>query len=306
MSKIADYIKSLLPSFETSRLKESLMSLQEEIMTFVAPAIEKLVPIFPTTWRWRNKDVRTIAEYIQNNAKIAKLPPRSNLITILNYSLKNMVLALPFMKGEVDKAFGRMVANDGLTFSKTTLIQYAEVAEFFVKYVQTLVNFITSAELNASESGQHLKGVAPDDITWLKANLPTFMTALRVMSLEVTQLKQDMHSIPNMLVDEASEDEAKILVGHGKMDPFGFATLPWPLSWGFHIQLYWANRQVDKYERAKIEAKAIEYRILLLKQQIEEQTTDAATEKLLEITEERLMKLRFRIAKMEEDYGLTN
>jgi hypothetical protein len=46
----------------------------------------------------------------------------------------------------------------------------------------------------------------------------------------------------------------------------------------------------------------VEYRILLMKQKIENGVGDAATERLLEVHEERMEKLRYKIAKLEQEY----
>lgn len=302
MKSFSSYIKSLLPSFETSRLKSALNSLCEEIQEILIPTIEKLLPIFPANWKWRNNDVKTFMTRIQTTVKLKKVPGNANAIVIINAVLANMLVTLPFMRGEVDRAFGREVAADGLTYSKTTMLQYGELADFFVRYTQILINYVTSAELNAINGSQKVSGVGPDDLDYLRMNIPTYLVALRVLAVDVNQLKSDMRSIPDMVVDESTEEGAVALIGSHKANPLGFANLPWPISAIYRIRLGWAERQVAKYESLVAESKAVEYRILLMTQKLEEGHGDAATEKLLEVHEERLEKMRYKIAKLEQEY----
>ena len=300
----SQYIKQLLPSFETSRLKQTLASICEEIETLLAPTVERLKPIFPANWKWRNKTAKHLMEEIQHGARIKKVAPAANAIAIIDYTLQNMLKIIPFVKGEVDKAFGREIAATGLSFNKTTLIQFAELAEFCVNYTQRLLNFVTSAELTSINGTQHITGVGPEDETWLKSNLPTYITALRVMSIDLADLKSDMNSIPDMVVDEHTEQDVQLVVGRSKVDPMGFASVPFPLSLIFSVRLSFADWQVNRYETALAESKVVEYRVLLMKQQIEEGHGDAALERLLQVSEDRLMKLRYKIAKMEDAYEL--
>jgi hypothetical protein len=304
MKSFSSYIKSLLPSFETSRLKSLLNSMCEEIQEILIPTIEKLLPIFPANWKWRNNDVKTFMTRIQTTVKLKKVPGNANAIVIINAVLANMLVTLPFMRGEVDKAFGREVAADGLTYSKTTMLQYGELADFFVRYTQVLINYVTSAELNAINGSQKVSGIGPDDLDYLRVNMPTYLVALRVLAIDVNQLKSDMRSIPDMVIDESTESGAIALIGSHKADPLGFASLPFPLSTIYRIRLGWAESQISKYEALVAESKAVEYRILLMTQRIEEGHGDAATERLLEVHEERLEKMRYKIAKLEQEYDL--
>lgn len=302
MKSFSNYIKSLLPSFETSRLKSLLSSMCEEIQEIIIPTIEKLLPIFPANWKWRNNDVKTFMTRIQTTVKLKKVPGNANAITIINAVLANMLITLPYMRGEVDKAFGRDVAADGLSYNKTTMLQFSELAEFFVRYTQVLINYVTSAELNAINGSQKVSGIGPDDLDYLRVNIATYLVALRVLAIDINQLKNDMRAIPDMIVDESTEEGAIALVGSHKADPLGFAALPWPLSSIYRIRLGIAERQVAKYETLIAESKAVEYRILLMKQKIENGVGDAATERLLEVHEERMEKLRYKIAKLEQEY----
>lgn len=59
-------------------------------------------------------------EEIQHGARIKKVAPAANAIAIIDYTLQNMLKIIPFVKGEVDKAFGHEIAATGLSFNKTT------------------------------------------------------------------------------------------------------------------------------------------------------------------------------------------
>ena len=58
-----------------------------------------------------------------------------------------------------------------------------------------------------------VSGIGPDDLDYLRVNMPTYLVALRVLAIDVNQLKSDMRSIPDMVIDESTESGAIALIG---------------------------------------------------------------------------------------------
>ena len=301
---ITSYLRSLLPSFAVSNLKESVLLTLDALSKQLLPAIKNVNSIFDRKWKYKDKTAKHLVEYIESNTRITKLPPQASAFEIIEYVTTNALTTLPYIKTEIEKNFGRAISNSGLTFTKANYLQYCEVAEFYKRFTAILLNFVTAAELNGIEGKQRVEGVGPDDVEWLSANVAIYTIALRVLSYDVNTLRSEIRNIPDMVIDSSTEQETKMMVGASRLDPFGFASLPFPISVIYHCRLRGVEKDAEAYEELKAEQQVIEYRILLIKQRIENGQGDAAIEKLLTIQEERLLEQRRKIAKLEEEYGI--
>lgn len=306
MNNVSTFISSLLPSFESSKVKDNLTNLNTEIGEHTIPAMASLLLAFPPKWKWKNKDVAYLNNYIADNYKGRISVRDANSLDIANQCLVNMQTTLPFAIKQVVDMFGGNIAATGLTFDKATVLRYAEVAEFVINYTRKLSNFISATELaELTGSRVTVSNVSPGDLEFLKSGVHTFVVGLDIMALTVADLKSGYATIPKAIVDESSENDMSVVVGRDKMDPFGFASLPFPLSVFLHVRLAIADWQMDRYEQAVADAKVIQYRSLLIKQMIENGTGDANVEGLLEDEEAELKVVKRKIAQMEDKYGLT-
>ena len=299
---VMTFIKGLLPSFESSKVKDGLRLAAEDLASKIAPIVKNLVRCFDRNWKYKNKDAKWLIENI--HVKVNKLPPNASLFEKIDWIISNLGTTIPFIQTELDRKLSREVAIIGLSYSKANLLQYCEIVTFFKQYVTIFVNFISAAELNAIDGKQRVEGVGPDDVEWLRAKYAIFITACRILSYEVNALKTELSRIPDMTIDSTTEKEANIIIGSSKLDPFGFASLPFPISLLYHLRLRGVESDAEEYEDLKATATAIEYRIILLKQRIDSGSGDAALEKQLSIQEDRLLTQRRRLAKLEEQYGL--
>ncbi len=303
---LSKYLQSLLPSAETADLKTGLTNNAERIETTVIPSIDRCLPIFGPTYRFKDEIIQDIAASLAKelNATSLKLHHSTGLMEHMNAVFKNMLVTIPYVRKEIDNTFGRNFTNVGLTFSKGNIIQFCEVVDFVVNYVRVFVNYLTATEL------MHLEGkkVDPDlpkgDPEYLRANALVFVTAMGIMANSLDELKNAMRRIPDAIVDKDSEAEIRVTVGDSNLDPLGFAVLPFPISLIFHYRLNRAEKEAEELERTKAEARLVEYRILLIKQRIDGGQGDAAIEAELEIQADRLYKIRQRQSKLEEKYGV--
>ncbi len=301
---VSDYITKLLPTFESSRVKDTLTDLSKEIDQFTLPTVQGLIETFPHDWKWKSKNVSNLDKAIRDsyNGKVFKRDASS--LELIERALTNLQVALPLMKLQADKAFGTMIASEGLTFDKASILQYAEAAVFFINYTRRLTNYISAAEVAELSNSRSVKGISPDDEEFLLANRYTFGIALNVMVIDGKTLKEDMRMVPAVAVSPDTESDMRVVAGNSKMDPFGLTTLPFPLSFVFRAGMVMVNWQLSNYDAAQEEANVQQHRMILLKEIIESGKSDAATENALADAEERLLLANRSLAKMEEEYGV--
>lgn len=301
---IMRFIRALAPSFQGNKLKDGIIVLNERISTQLLPQLEKALSVFNEDWKYQDAWAKTVSGNIEKDLKLKKLQPRACMFAKLEWIAKNLQSTLPFIKQETDRSFGNEVSSIGLTYSRANLLQYAECATFFVSYVSLLINYISAVELNAVSKRQHLEGIAPTDLERLKAQYASFSVVCRILGYEVSELKGQLKTVPDMIIDPSTESEAKLIVGASKLDPVNFASLPFPLSLIFHLRLRNVENDVEEYEELKAQANSLNYRILLIKQYMENGDGDAALETKLQKLEDRYLEKRRKVVKWEEDHGL--
>lgn len=301
---VTNYVKGLLPSFESSRVKDNMTNLSQEIDQFTLPSVKGMVSTFPHDWKWKNKNVETLDKAIRSSYTGKVFKRNASTLELIEHALVNLQTTLPLMKMQADRAFGRSISSEGLTFDKAAILQYSEAATYFVNYARVFVNYLSAAELSELDGSRTVVGISPDDEEYLLANRYTFAIALSIMCVDGKELKDEMVHIPASIVESGNEEDMTVVVGKGKMDPFGFADLPFPLSLVYRAGLSISDWQVNRYDQAQEEANVQQYRIILLKERIENNQGDAATENTLKDAEDRLKLTRRKIAKMEESYGL--
>lgn len=303
---LSQYLKTLMPSTETRELKHSLQANYENVSGHIVPALETIGTVFNHEYRWKAPTLVQVEKLLRDSLSRGPLKMHNNpgLLEMLTDVFNNMSTTLPYIRGEVDKSFGREFTNIGLTFAKGNLIQFGEVADFTVYYARVLINYLTSNELMRLNGRTRDENLPVGDEEYLNANAPVFANAMKIMAYPVKDLKDQLRKIPDMVASEETEGSAKIMVGAGALDPLGFASLPFPISIIYHMRLGMAEKQAEELEAIKAEAKMVEYRILLIKQRQAGGQGDAAVERELVIQEDRLFMLRKKQKAREEQYGV--
>jgi hypothetical protein len=303
---LSAYISTLVPSFETRNLKADFQANSEKLSGHIIPAYQKVAGVFNHKYKWQSKVLQNVEKELRSslvNGPI-KMHQDESLLEMTLAVYNNMTTTLPFIKDQIDKTFGAMFTNVGLTFTKGNLIQYGEVADFTIYYSQVLINYLTSNELMRLEGRTSDVNLPKGDEEYLLANSLIFANAMRIMAYPVAELKAQLRKIPDMTVDSETEGSAKIMVGASNLDPMGFASVPFPISLIYHFRLNRAEAQVEELEAMKTEERIVEYRIILIKQRMASGQGDAAIEAELAIQEDRLFKLRKKRSDREASYGV--
>ena len=204
---VSNYVKGLLPSFESSRVKDNLSNLSQEIDQFTLPSTKGMVETFPHDWKWKNKNVETLDKAIRSSYRGKVFKRDASALELIEHALVNMQTTLPLMKMQADKAFGRTISSDGLTFDRAAILQFSEAATFFVNYARMMVNYLSAAELAELDGSRKVAGIAPDDEEHLLTHRYTFALALTIMCVDGKELKAEIGQIPTSIVEANNEDD---------------------------------------------------------------------------------------------------
>lgn len=306
---IADYLQTLLPNNEVSKITRSIRNLQNVIGKYTLPAGQALESVIDYQYKFKNRDMIQLNDFITKELsaklKLKQQVRGANMVMTTVQLLGCLNENLSIVEDTVNKVFkGDNFSATTISYAKANILQYVEAADFFTKYARCLLNYVSSVELSDVQGVREVKGIAPNDLNLLRTGRFDFAKIGLVVALPQLKTQSAITKASDMIVTSDSNAAVNVVVGRSGTDPFGFSSLPFPMSLIFRMRMNSMDAGVDNYEAAKAEAQAVEYRVLLIKEHIQNGYGDAAVERSLDVQEDRLMKLKRKIEKLEEDYEL--
>lgn len=308
---IANLFSTLLPSYEAVQLKSILKKSADGISTELLPRFLQLQELLQTV-DGKSFNDKEVKDYSDNLVKyLSKTGLNHTHLahpTMLEYiipALQNVAGLANFLSRTIDKDMGRSVSTSVLSFNKATILRFVDVIDFAGTYAATLLNWVTAREL-ASVTGSNIapKAISPGDLENLHSKAIIFGISMRILGTPINRLQADYADIPEAVFDPETYQDLMHSFGEQKVDPLGFASVPFPLSIVLRIQLWRAEKQMDAYEECVRAGKSAEMRVLLMRKQQAEGSGDAALEKLLGVYEKQYEELKYERARLESKYGL--
>tara|TARA_Y100001960_G_scaffold181169_1_gene190033 strand:+ start:1722 stop:2645 length:924 start_codon:yes stop_codon:yes gene_type:complete len=304
---LSEYIKALLPSYETASLKDNLHSNVRELTEQILPAYENAIELFNEA-PMKDKDVQEMSKLFIEKLKVSGLEHGSikdvNMVEFIREVMRNIITLEGYLKERIDSDCGRKIVTDGMTFSNQFLLQLLESIDFFNRYSKVLINYITHKEFAQVEnSRQKVMAIGPGDEEFLQVRMLSFTIVCRILGTPLSKLRADYSETPAIAIDSENIGELRAVFGN-RIDPVGFSNVPFPLSLIYYSRMAIANSQMDKYDDTVATAKAVELRIMLYKKKLATGEGDAAIEDLLDLQEKRLMELRRKQERAEKKHGL--
>lgn len=295
--KIQKFLSLMLPTFERSRLTEELTVLRSEIAEITLPPYVSVKEHFSRT--------KLQAKQCQNydrefSRKVSPKLANQNYLWSVCTVLEGLDERLDTIEKMVHKAFAQDVGSSAISFTRANLIQYMEVLSFASRYARRLLLWTLSEEQSEGTTVYKIpKAMSKAEERWVWDNRDYFVQACRILYIPTRQLESSFAAIPDMTV--APEEVAMIeqTLGATKTDPLGFGLIPVRLNPIYYVRMAVAEWQVSRYKAALEEKRALEYRLLALK---DETAPDARLQQEIAYTEGRLQKLNKKVTDMESEY----
>lgn len=298
--KPTDYLASLLPSFERSELLSDVRALKKELVEITLPPYESAAGIY-AKWKFRHRD---IVEFSKEFDHEVRTEFRGNFVEVLAKVLGRASENLSTIEDLIEKKFAKDVMREGLTYHKANILQYVESITFFSKFARKVLIWTHACETNMIEDRTDRLGkeLTPAERDWLRMHRKSFFTITTILSGKEADLKKTIEEVPDIVINPENTQGVLATVGARKLDPYHFGLIPVKLNPIYHIGMAIAEWQVSRYNSAVEEKRLLEYRLMALEAS-KEGKKDANLQQQIEYTENRLQKLNFKIAKMEEDYA---
>jgi len=296
--KLPAFISDLLPSFGKDRITEDIRITRTELKEFTEPPYA-VAAVLLKGWKFKSEVLVDKFDIFKRQVKSAG---GDNPIVTIHKSFKDILENLDCVEELIVKTYNDDVAGNGLTYLKANLLQFVEAVSFVSKYARKFLIYVYVCETaEYPDSGTALNdSLSPAEIEWLNANFLSFCTALNVVSGNPQQVKKQIDNIPDIIITSENATTLPSTMGEARLDPFQMNLITVRMNPIYHIRMFVAEYQADRYKAAKEEVKLLQLRKLNL-EKLADGKPEAHIQKEITYMETRIQGLNFKIAKMEKE-----
>ena len=294
---ILDYVSSLLPSVQRTRVEEDLRVLKEELNEATLPPYKQLDGYFSEV-PFRSTSVKDFDSLYQREVK----PKRSfsgHYVSSLYKILTHTQTILSTIEETVMRSFGQQNATVSITYSKANQLRLIEILYFVYQYSRKLLLWTIHNEMENAHAvyGKPLNNA---ESAWMFEHRRAFFNAVSTLQLKPEEVKWRLEAIPDLEVIPEEAKVAEQTQSMRKLDAFETHLIPIKLNPIYHIRMAVVEFQAARHQAAMEERKLLEYRLLALKD-LRAGKTDARLEQQILYTENRLKKLNYKLKTYEEE-----
>lgn len=292
------YVESLLPSLGKDRVLEDIRNLREELQDTVIPPYTAAAEFFKEH-RFKDQVSKDLAKDFERQVKTKH---RGDMVAVMLEVWKNSVDGLDELDRLVDKYYGQTTAATGMTFLKANVLQHVEAMGFAFRFARRLLMYLYALETqHYSKDGNKITGsfLTKPEREWMQIHYRDFLRVINILATDAGNLGRIYGQVPDALIDPDRVEEMKATMGTSKVDPLKHGFIPsvlWPL---YHVRIRIAEWQVARRDSAREEIRAMEFRLLHLKN-LNSGQVNARVQQEITYSEDRISKLNRKIAKLEE------
>lgn len=292
--ELRKYLESMLPMFTRQRIFEDIDIVRTTLD-------DNTLPVYREYAKLMGKDnfkSDFATEYQDRFDKRFEGKMTGNMIGTIAKQLEGMSEKLDVVSKLVEDSFADDVIKQAMTILRVNVLQYLETIGFSVQYARRLLIALVAFEVNAFNPNVDID-IVDGELEWLENNFATFGACLNVLDTTAEKVQETLKEVPDVAVNPDSVDNVVAMVGKDKVDPLKLGFIPVVLNPAYHIGMRIAEWQADRYQKSVEEREMLQYRLLQYKL-VEKGRNDAALERKVKITQDRIDKLNYKIAKMEE------
>lgn len=296
--KLFNFISSLLPSFDKSNMMDDLEQIKKRLNELM-PALESVNDNassrkFNVDW---NKGVDN-----DITSKVKVTPkPRGNYYAILLAVMSRVQSNIPVIERLIDQYFNHDITKEAMTLVRSNLLQYLETMSFATDLTARILlismtmeeDYITKAEMPS---------YIPAELNYINTRIVDYYTALQILAGDKQDIETRIKNLPDVNISPDNIDSVSAVIGKDKMDVFGFNFIGVKLNPIYHIRMAIAEYQTANYRLMVEQKKALELKLLRLKQ-LDSGKEDAAVQQKINALEARISTIASQIREMEEDYA---
>lgn len=295
--KLFDFLRNLTASFTKDEVKEKLRLVIQSLHDTIAAYVSSSEVLGKSGYKSKaGKDFDAAFK------RTVKVPFRGTFAEVIQQVLTNMDSFADQLSGLIDKSYNKDIVVEGITYKRAEILRTLGFMDFAVTYATQVLHYILAAEANVqAKTLVDGKERPKPELDWLAQNQDSFFRLLNTFGIKGNDLFKAIENIPDITVGENDDLTIVPSVGIVRLDPLKNNFIPGVTPMFIGIGTWWAQRQVQRYERMKEDHKLIAYRIEQLRLQAQGKE-DPQLEKTIAKYEQFLNELAEDIAKMEKKY----
>ncbi len=302
---IKAFLGTLVPTFTRQRITDDIWGTRDILK-------EATLPIFDTYADFIGKEkfksdyAMALEERFEKNydGKYS-----GNMIIAIKKVLDKTEDDLNALDRMVAKYFADDVLKSAMSVMRVNILQYLDCIHYAVNYSRKLLLAVVAAEFSyykTKSSGQDTPlGLLPGEIDEINNGLANFCACLNVIDLSSNKIEEIIESLPEVTINDKNAGIVMSTISSSETDPLKMGFIPVSFNPIYHIRIKIAEWQVRRYEAAVAEKQMLEFRLQQLKLMRDGGKENAKLDKSIEIEEKRLADLRYKIVRLEEEYGVS-
>jgi hypothetical protein len=292
--RIDQFIGSLVPLFKKDAVTEDIRLTTSEIVQ-VADAYKDATPLIRA-----RKFASEVLQTHDSNFKMVTRKTRGNMFETLADALPEIGKNLKLVGDMIEESYAEDVAAEGLTYKKANLLQYSEYASFFTKYARKFLDYAYIVEAAGFDANglKNFDALPKAELDWITANFPVFCQVFNVLATPAEKIAKLLVDIPDVIVTSSNYHTVSATMGVSKIDPLSMGLIPVFLNPVYHVGMWLAEWQTNRYKQNQEELKLVQLRKMHL-EKLQANKPDANLEKQIDYQSKRIRALNYEIAKSE-------
>lgn len=295
---IPSFVRNILQSFSKSDVVEKINNIASKLLKIVRPSFEIMIEELDEA-QYKSNYAKQVAKdfalALPTNLRSEKRP----VTTFMPKALANAATLLDQLLQYVGSSMPTNLHIEGITYQKATVIRLIDLLDFFVDYSIRHMAYLTASETNIEDYGRP-DGLAstPAEFKYLEANRGTWIKMLSILQGDPKLVLKQVETIPEVFLGDLDVGSVPALAG-AAADPLHLGAIPIVSNAFRWVGIRYVHYEVERYERAMKEKRVIELRLESRRQRLSG-NQDAAGEAVVKNYENELVRIRQKIASMEE------
>ena len=300
------FIKGLLPKIEKDTVVEDLGTTIKDLDNVTIPSLSQASAFF-RTYKFKGDETAKLEKAWKDTYR-TKLMKQPTFVGDVHVAMGNLRANASFVLKQVEDISSRDMVSQALTAQKAILVRAAEHMSFCTRFATDLLNLVYDSESSkVMEKASHEEIAIPKHSRErILRQMATFGRLMSIYGVDPGLFSKSYVKVPDLLLNQDTVEIVAQTYNETEIDPFngtlqaGFIGSPI-----YHLRMVYADWQTRRYKAAQDKKTALELRLLHLKNQ-SEGNSNAAIEKEIQYTQDRIDKYDRYIGEVEEDLGMKN
>lgn len=296
--KPLDYISSLASGLIEKQRVAALMRTTRSYIDKTLPSYQNAAEFFHES-RFASKHANDFQHQFSGDVQ-SKI--RGNFVQVLYGTLMNAEKHYDKILKIVDREFKTDTTKDALTFYKVAVLQHIEAITFLNEYSNRLLLWLYDVETDAVGVTNRLKDVPPAEIKWLAERRGDFFAVVRIFQRTEQEFEKSITAVPDVEATAENQSIINTTQGFNSHDPFSMGFIGKITNPILHLRKMWDEANVREYQESVDYARAMELKLLYLKQ-ARTGEHDGKLEQDIAFIEGEIQRTHQAIQKWEEQYA---